>query len=154
MKVTGRLPVWLPAANRVMRALARIGVPLDAVHVLTVPGRTSGQPRSTPVTPFTVAGRRYVVAALSQADWARNVRAAGQGTLRARGVTTTVGLTEVHDPETKRAVLHAFPTEVPTGVMFFQRLGLVEQPEPEQFVAVADQVAVFEITAARAVSSG
>lgn len=146
MKVTGRLPGWLPAANRVVRALARFGVPLATIHVLTVPGRTSGQPRATPVSPLTVAGHRYVVAALPHADWARNIRAAGHGTLRARGVTTAVGLSEVHDPEVKRAVMYAFPTEVPGGVAFFQRLGLVERADPDQFAAVAEQVAVFDIS--------
>jgi hypothetical protein len=145
MKVTGRLPAWLPAANRVVRALARLGVPLSAIHVLTVPGRTSGRPRPTPVVPLTVAGHRYVVAGIPQADWARNARAAGHGTLRTRGVTRAVLLTEVLDPEVKRAVLHAFPTEVPGGVAFFQQLGLVERGDPDEFAAVADQVAVFEV---------
>lgn len=146
MKVTGRLPGWLPAANRLVRALARLGVPLATIHVLTVPGRSSGEPRPTPVSPLTVAGHRYVVAALPQADWARNTRAAGHGTLRAGGVTTAVRLTEVEDPEVKHAVLHAFPTEVPGGVAFFQRLGLVQRADPDEFAAVADQVAVFEVT--------
>ncbi len=76
---TGTLPTWLPYANRVVRALSRLGLPLGTVRVLTVPGRRSGEPRSTPVSPLTVAGRRYVVAGLPQSDWARNVRAAGHG---------------------------------------------------------------------------
>jgi hypothetical protein len=52
----------------------------------------------------------------------------------------------VHGPELKRSVLRAFPTEVPHGVAFFQRLGLVERADPGQFAAIADQVAVFELS--------
>jgi hypothetical protein len=62
------LPSWLPFANRVVRALTRLGLPLGTIHVLTVPGRRTGEPRPTPVSPLTVDGRRYVVAALPQGD--------------------------------------------------------------------------------------
>ncbi|WP_200804013.1 nitroreductase/quinone reductase family protein [Pseudonocardia thermophila] len=144
--MTGHLPAWLPTANRVVRGLARLGVPLGTVHVLTVPGRRTGEPRPTPVSPLTVDGRRYVVAALPHADWARNARAAGHGSITARRTTTPVRITEVDDPELKRSVLRAFPTEVPHGVAFFQRLGLVERADPGQFAAIADQVAVFELS--------
>lgn len=148
MAPSGKLPGWLPAVNRLVRALSRIGVQVGPVRVLTVPGRTSGQPRPAPVSPLTVDGRQYVVAALPQADWARNVRAAGRGTLSSGRRTAPVQLAEVHDVEDKRGVLRAFPAEAPGGVSFFVRLGLVERADPEQFAAVADRVAVFEITAA------
>jgi hypothetical protein len=46
-------------------------------------------------------------------------------------------------------VVRAFPTEVPHGVGFFVRLGLVERADPEQFAAAADRVAVFEISPRR-----
>ena len=75
-KVTGTLPGWLPAMNRVIAAVQRLGLSVGPVRVLVVPGRSSGRPRETPVTPIEVDGRCYVVAALPNADWARNVRAA------------------------------------------------------------------------------
>ena len=52
--------------------------------VLTVPGRKTGKPRSTPVTPMDVDGERYVVNGYPGSDWVDNVRAAGEATL-ARG---------------------------------------------------------------------
>jgi hypothetical protein len=58
---------------------------------------------------------------------------------------TAVTLTEVTDPEVRRSVMRAFPVEVPGGVSFFVRLGLVSGADPEQFAAAADQVAVFMI---------
>jgi deazaflavin-dependent oxidoreductase (nitroreductase family) len=142
---TGSLPAWLPFANRVVRALSRLGLPLGTVRVLVVPGRRSGQPRPTPVSPLTVDGRRYVISALPQSDWARNIRAAGHGELTEGRRRTPVQLTEVTDPAEARAVLRAFPREVPAGVTFYVRLGLVERADPDQFEALVGQAAVFRM---------
>jgi hypothetical protein len=134
---TRTLPRWLPAVNRLVRLLQRLGLQLGTIHVLTVPGRTSGAPRPTPISPLTVDGRRYVIAALPQADWARNARAAGIGELAYGRRRRQVTLTEITDPDLRRTVMRAFPTEVPHGVPFFVRLGLVKG---------GDRVAVFELT--------
>jgi len=150
-KVTGTLPGWLPFMNRVMTAVQRLGLPVGPVQVLVVPGRTSGKPRETPVTPFTVDGTWYVAAALPEADWARNIRAAGRGQMRHGRSVRPVLLPEVHDLETKRTVMRRFPVAARGGVPIYVRLGLVDGPDPEQFAAVADRVAVFEI---RDVGSG
>jgi hypothetical protein len=56
-----------------------------------------------------------------------------------------VTLTEVDDPAVSRAVLRAFPTEVPNGVPFMIRVGLVDRADPGQFEAIADRVAVFRL---------
>jgi deazaflavin-dependent oxidoreductase (nitroreductase family) len=144
-KVTGTLPSWLPAVNRVMTVLQRIGLAVGPVQVLVVPGRRSAKSRETPVTPFEVDGRLYVAAALPEADWARNVRAAGRGELRRGRRVRSVALPEVHDLATRRAVMRAFPAAAPGGVSFYVRLGLVEGADPEQFAAIANRVAVFEI---------
>ena len=142
---TRSLPRWLPIANRLVRALSGAGLPLGTIQVLTVAGRRSGTPRSTPVSPLTVDGRRYIIAGLPDSDWARNVRAARRGRLGGGRRRTTVTLTEVTDPQEARAVMRAFPTEVPHGVPFFVRLGLVTRADPDEFAAAADRVAVFRI---------
>ena len=74
-----RTPWWLKHANKVVTALLRLGVPIsrhESPVVLTAPGRRTGKPRSTPVTPMTVDGKRYVVNGFPGADWVLNVRAA------------------------------------------------------------------------------
>ncbi|WP_214403570.1 nitroreductase/quinone reductase family protein [Pseudonocardia lacus] len=139
------LPGWLKPANRVVRALHRVGLPLGTIHVLTVPGRTTGAPRSTPVSPLRVDGREFVIAALPDCDWARNARAAGRGELRRGRRVRPISLIEVRDPDLRTAVMRAFPREVPHGVAFFVRIGLVQGADPEQFAAAAGRVAVFEI---------
>jgi len=143
---TGKLPGWLPFMNRVVRALSRIGLSLGPVQVLTVPGRRTGAPRTTPVSPLTVDGHRYVIAGLPESDWARNVRAAGQGELARGRHRSTVTLSEVTDLAERREVMRAFPREVSGGVSFFVRLGLVTKADPDEFAAAADRVAVFRIT--------
>ena len=144
---TGALPGWVPSANRIVRALFRLGVPVGDIHVLTVRGRRTGKPRPTPVSPLTVDRRRYVVAVLGQGDWARNCRAAGRGELARGRRRGPVRIVEVTEPGEKAAVLRAFPREVPSGVPFFEKLGLVTGPDPDQFAAAAGHVAVFRLEA-------
>lgn len=141
------LPRWLRPANRLVRLLTRLGLRLGTIHVLTVPGRRTGAPRATPVSPLTVDGRRYLVAGVPQGDWARNVRAAGRGELAHGRVTRAVTLEEVTDPGLRAQVMRAFPREVPHGVPMFVRLGLVAGADPDEFAAAADRVAVFRVTA-------
>ena len=78
-----------------VKFLQRLGLPLGTIHVLTVPGRVSGAPRATPVSPLTVDGRRYVIAGLPQADWARNARASGRAVLSRGRRNERVELREV-----------------------------------------------------------
>jgi deazaflavin-dependent oxidoreductase (nitroreductase family) len=141
------LPRWLRPANRFVRLLTRLGLRLGTIHVLTVPGRRSGAPRPTPVSPLTVDGRRYVVAGVPQGDWARNVRAAGRGELAHGRRKQAVTLDEVTDPGVRAEVMRAFPREVPHGVPMFVKLGLVAKADPDEFAAAADRVAVFRIMA-------
>jgi deazaflavin-dependent oxidoreductase (nitroreductase family) len=141
----GTLPRWLKPANRAVRGASRLGLPLGTIRVLTVPGRRSGKPRSTPVSPLIVDGHRYVVAGLPDSDWARNARAADRAELSAGRQREAVTLIEVVDPALREQVMRAFPREVPGGVPMFVRIGLVQGPDPDEFAAAASQVAVFEI---------
>src|ERR1700754_3393355 len=79
-----RPPWWLKPMNKVFMTMMRLGIPVSGKEgpvVLTVAGRSSGQPRSTPITPMVVDGKRYVVGGFPRADWVKNLRAAGEATL-------------------------------------------------------------------------
>jgi hypothetical protein len=117
----GRLPSWLKGVNRVIVALQRAGLVVGSMHVLTVPGRRSGDLHSTPVSLLTVGDRRYIVAGLDDADWVSNARAAGRGVLRRGRTEEHVSLVEL--PVADRApILRQFPLLIPQGVPFFTRL--------------------------------
>ncbi len=74
-------PAWLKPMNKALMAMQSLGVATGPVRVLTVPGRKSGAPRSTPATPFTLDYGLYVVGGYPRADWVLNARAAGTGTV-------------------------------------------------------------------------
>lgn len=135
-------PRWLKRMNRVVIAAQRLGVPAGPSMVLTVPGRKSGQPRSTPMTPFDHDGALYTVAGYPGADWAANARAAGLGTLARGRRTRRVRIVELSADES-RPVLRAFAVKVPVGVGFAKRSGLVTNGTPDEFEALAGRLAVF-----------
>jgi deazaflavin-dependent oxidoreductase (nitroreductase family) len=141
-------PWWLKPMNKIVIALQRLGVPVGPAMVLTVPGRRSGQPRSTPMTPFELDGRLYTVAGFPGSDWARNARAAGVGTLARGRKSRQVKIVEL-SAEEARPVLRSFPIEVPTGVGFMKRSGLVRVGSPDEFEALAGRCAVFRFDATR-----
>jgi deazaflavin-dependent oxidoreductase (nitroreductase family) len=138
-----RPPWWLKYVNKVMIGVQKLGVNFGPV-VLTVPGRKSGKPRSTPVTPMTVDGKEYVVGGLPGSDWSANARAAGEGTLQRGRHTERVRLVEM-STEDARPLLREFPVRVPTGVGFIKNAGLVTGPNPDEFEALAGKCPVFRL---------
>lgn len=137
-------PNWLKSMNKLVVALGRLGVPAGPSQVLTVPGRKSGQPRSTPMTPFEHDGALYTVAGYPGADWAANARAAGAGVLTRGRRSRQVQIVEL-TPEQSRPVLRAFAEKVPVGVGFAKRSGLVTDGTPDEFEALAGRLAVFQL---------
>ncbi len=110
--------------------------------VLTVPGRKTGKPRSTPMTPFTLDGQLYAVAGFPGADWARNARAAGVGILSKGRKARRIRITEL-TAEQARPLLREYPIQVPVGIGFLKRAGLVRQGTPDEVEALAGRIAVF-----------
>jgi deazaflavin-dependent oxidoreductase (nitroreductase family) len=137
-------PPWLKPMNKVMMAVQKLGIVAGPVRVLTVPGRKSGEPRSTPATPFTLHDGLYVVGGYPKADWVLNASAAGAGTVTRGRKAQRVLFVEL-DTEQARPVLRAFPEKVPTGVGFFKRSGLVAQGTPDEFEALAGRCTVFRL---------
>ncbi|OBF51308.1 deazaflavin-dependent nitroreductase [Mycobacterium sp. 852002-53434_SCH5985345] len=139
-------PWWLKPANKVFIQMSRLGMSFggESPVVLTVTGRKSGADRSTPVTPMTVDGRQYVVAGFPGADWVANVRAAGEATIARGRHAQRVRMAEL-SADDARPILRLFPTEVPTGVGFMKRAGLVTEGRPDEFEALAGRCAVFRL---------
>jgi deazaflavin-dependent oxidoreductase (nitroreductase family) len=137
-----RPPRYLKRMNKVMMAVQRLGIPTGPAMVLTVPGRRSGQPRSTPMTPFEFQGGLYVLAGYPGADWAANARAAGSGTLRRGRKSRPVKIIELTAAQA-RPILRVFSVQVPVGVAFAKRSGMVVEGTADEFEALAGRLAVF-----------
>jgi deazaflavin-dependent oxidoreductase (nitroreductase family) len=128
--------------NKLLMAVQKLGVPTGPAMVLTVPGRKSGKPRSSPMTPFQVDGDLYVVAGYPGADWAANARAAGTGTLSKCRRSRAVRIVELTAAQA-RPILRVYPSEVPVGVSFAKSSGMVLDGTPDEFEALAGRIAVF-----------
>jgi deazaflavin-dependent oxidoreductase (nitroreductase family) len=91
MATTVRVPSFVRLANRMMRLLVSIGLPFGNTVLLTVRGRKSGQSYINLVTILKQDGQRYIIAAYGVTSWVRNLRAAGERTLKhARGTEAIV----------------------------------------------------------------
>ena len=82
------------------------------------------------------------------ADWVRNVRAATEVTLRRRREQERVRMVELSTEEA-RPLLRVWPEEVPTGVGFLKRSGLISEGRPEEFEALAEVCPVFRFDPVR-----
>ena len=147
---TGEAPRYLPldwftrnVFNPVVARCTRWGISLWGSRVLSVPGRVSGEIRSTPVNVLTVGGRRFLVAPRGETHWVRNVRAAGGASLRVGRRNEDVRLEELPDhdkPAVLRPYLQRWKWEVG---QFFDGVG--PDSTDTQLLAIAPNHPVFEI---------
>jgi quinol monooxygenase YgiN len=130
---TGRPGALARAANRISAAQFSAGIlsPARAV-TLEVPGRRTGRLVSFPVVVADYQGGRYVVSMLgNDANWVRNVRAAGGLAALRRGTREQVQLEEV-EPGDRAPILRPHLPVDPDAPL-------------EEFERIADQFPVFRI---------
>ena len=141
-------PRWLKPLNKVLMAVQRTGLGMKELPVLTVPGRRSGKPRSTPLSVLEHEGQRFLLEGFPGADWARNVRSAdGRATLTTGKRHEQVRLVEL-DAQEALPVLRLWPVRIADGAKIMADAGVVEAVTPEAFEAVAGRCGVFRIEAA------
>src|SRR5688572_6727292 len=75
------VPRWVSLFNPLLKSLLAVGVPMGPNALITIRGRRSGLPRTTPVAIIEVSGRRWIWAPWGEAHWVRNLRAAGHATI-------------------------------------------------------------------------
>ncbi len=73
-----RAPRFVPLVNPIASRLLRLGRVLGPNALITVRGRKSGVPRTTPVALVEVNGGRWVIGTFGETNWVRNLRAAGE----------------------------------------------------------------------------
>jgi deazaflavin-dependent oxidoreductase (nitroreductase family) len=95
MAKTLRSSLFFRVGNKITTFLLRAGVNMGATTLLTVRGRKSGQPRTTPVTIIERNGQRWITAPFGAVDWVRNLRAAREATITHGRRTETISVTEL-----------------------------------------------------------
>ena len=138
------------AGTRIIKRLLRAGVPMGPMVLLTVRGRTTGQPRTTPVDLFERDGRRWLVATHDGANsnWVRNLRAAGEGSLTHGHRRQEVSAEEL-TPEAAGTVLKevlgprlASPAR---GFVLRRTLDVAPNASLDDFISEARRYPVFEL---------
>ncbi len=69
-----RVPFYVPLLNPLIKSFLHLGIPAGPMTLLTVRGRKTGRPHTTPVGLFKLEGRCYVFDTFGNADWVRNLR--------------------------------------------------------------------------------
>jgi deazaflavin-dependent oxidoreductase (nitroreductase family) len=140
-----RVPRLVPLFNPVAKVLLAAGTPMGPNGLITIRGRKSGLPRTTPVAIIEVSGRRWVWAPWGDVHWVRNLRAAGRAAITVHRRKEDVRATEL-DPAERieffRDVLGPLARRIPFGVWFIRTFDGVDLNDP---VEAAEGRRVFEL---------
>ena len=147
-----RIPGLVGFFNPLAQRMLGIGIPMGPNALITVRGRKSGEPRTTPVALIEIDGKRWVSSPFGDVNWVRNLRAAGQATLTIGRHEERVTATELSAQEKVgffRDLMGPFVRRIPLGLgrlMLGSVLGakdIVDDP-----VGAAERHPVFELHAA------
>jgi deazaflavin-dependent oxidoreductase (nitroreductase family) len=145
---TAIAPSWITVFNPIARFLLGARLPLGPNALLTVRGRSSGEPRSTPVAIIHVDGRRWIWSPWGEVHWVRNLRAAGEATLTVRGRTEAVHAVELDRSERVwffRDVLGPYARALRGGTAFVRLVDGVDLSRPAE--EIAEDRRAFELVA-------
>jgi deazaflavin-dependent oxidoreductase (nitroreductase family) len=149
---TRRIPSIVQTLNPLVRRLLRTGMPMGPNALLTVSGRTSGLPRTFPVTLLETGGERYVFSAFGEVNWVHNLRAAGRATLkRGRRSEEVVAVELPYDvaaPIMQAALTSVLKVKV-LGPMIGGWYGVTAESTPSDYLASAGSHPGFELRPAR-----
>lgn len=106
-QANAQAPTFVRLFDRLVSRLIGVGVPFGPNALLTVRGRKTGEPRTTPVAIVAVDHRRWIQGAFGEVNWVRNLRASGEGTL-----TTGKRQEAVHTTELTKQEAAAFFADV------------------------------------------
>jgi deazaflavin-dependent oxidoreductase (nitroreductase family) len=141
-----RIPRWVPYFNIIARPLIAIGLTPGPDVLLTVRGRRSGKPRSTPVTLCQYGGRRGFISPFGETQWVLNLREAGRATISVGRHTEEVAATELGPEEAAgfiRDVIAPVARGSWLGGWFVRSVDKIDIDHPEE---AAKGKPVFEIS--------
>jgi deazaflavin-dependent oxidoreductase (nitroreductase family) len=138
-------PGWFTAHvfNPIVEGLSKLGIGMAGAQTLAVRGRKSGEIRTTPVNPMEVEGGTYLLAPRGTTQWARNLRASGEGELRSGRRARRFTATEVPDSE-KLPLLRTYVEKWAWEVKGF--MDVESDASDEELVALAPDHPAFRLT--------
>jgi deazaflavin-dependent oxidoreductase (nitroreductase family) len=126
------------------RTLLRAGVKLGTMSLLTVRGRTSGQPHTVLVLLVEQDGQRWLVAPYGVVQWVRNIRAAATATLTRGRRSEAISVTELPVQEAAPILKQYLLLPVSAGVRSY--FDATKDSPLEAFEREAARHPVFQIT--------
>ena len=118
MAKTYRVGAGTRLINWTFRRLTEQGRGAPYRYVLTVPGRKTGRPHSTPVDVMERGGSRWLVAGYGPTNWVANARAAREVTL-SRGGRSERFAVEDAEPADAVPVLRQYMTQIRVTRAYF-----------------------------------
>ena len=98
-KMRQKIPGLVPLLNPLVGRLLGLGLPMGPrrtpMVLLTIKGRKSGQPHTTPVNVFHRGDRDFVFGTFGETNWVLNLRTAGEAILTERGQHVPVEAVEL-----------------------------------------------------------
>jgi deazaflavin-dependent oxidoreductase (nitroreductase family) len=140
-----RAPRRVTLFSPIARLLLAARVPLGFNGLITIRGRASGLPRTTPVAIIAMSGRRWVWAPWGEVHWVQNLRAAGHATITVRGRKEEVRATELDAADRRaffRDTLGPVARRIPFGVTFIRVVDGFDLDDP---LEAAEGRPVFEL---------
>ena len=140
-----RVPRWVGVLSPMLQALLRAGVPMGYNSLMTIRGRKTGEPRTTPLAVIEHDGRRWVWSPWGEVHWVRNLRTAGRATVTVRGRTEEVRATELDADQRVawfRDVLVPVARSIPFGMSFIRFVDQTDLSDPAE---AAEGRRVFEL---------
>ena len=142
MSKTYHVNVATRMRDALFMTLLRAGVNMGTTSLLTVRGRTSGQPHTVLVILVEQDGHHFLVAPYGVVQWVRNLRAAGTATLTRGRRAEEISVTELPAQEAA-PVLKQYLLKVAAVRLYFD--DTVDSPL-EAFEREAPRHPVFHIT--------
>lgn len=122
-----RVPSFVTRLNPLVHRMLGIGFPMGPNGLISIRGRTSGEPRTTPIAIIEIDGRRWVQSPFGEVHWVRNLRAAGEATITVGKRTERVRAVELSKAEKVeffRDLLGPYIRRMPGGRLLSRMLGV------------------------------
>jgi deazaflavin-dependent oxidoreductase (nitroreductase family) len=150
VELNAHVPAFVSFFNSIAQRMLGVGVPMGPNALITVRGRTSGVPRTTPVALIEIEGRRWVSSPFGEVHWVRNLRAAGRASLtfgRREELVTATELSTAEKAEFFRDILGPYVRKQLLGAWLIGSVlgakDILEDP-----AGAAERHPVFELHAA------